>query len=89
MVADPPHVLDMDFARRFVTALDELPRPTLVTCRTGTRSSAVAYLYAALRAGASADEVSSRAELDGAPFAGSEELRAWVAEAIGELGRPG
>jgi protein tyrosine phosphatase (PTP) superfamily phosphohydrolase (DUF442 family) len=56
-----------------------------VTCRTGPRSSALIYLYAGLRAGASAEEVLARAEADGAPFAGSEEIRAWVAEGLAEL----
>src|SRR5207302_10423639 len=41
IVSDPPRVLDMDLARQHVAALDCLPRPTLVTCRTGPRSSAV------------------------------------------------
>src|SRR6266851_53703 len=39
IVSDPPQVLDMDLARRHIAALDRLPRPTLVTCRTGPRSS--------------------------------------------------
>src|SRR3954452_11305978 len=52
IVSDPPRVLDMNLARRHVAALDRLPRPTLVTCRTGPRSSAMVYLYAGLRAGA-------------------------------------
>ena len=85
IVSDPPRVLDMDLARRQVAALDELPRPTLVTCRAGPRSSALVYLYAGLRAGASADEVLARAEADDAPFAGSDELRAWVAQGLAEL----
>ncbi len=45
IVSDPPRILDMDLARRQVAALDDLPRPTLVTCRTGARSSALIYLY--------------------------------------------
>ena len=45
VVSDPPRVLDMDLARRQISALDELPRPTLVTCRVGPRSSALVYLY--------------------------------------------
>lgn len=68
LIADPPHPFDMDLARRGVAALDDLPRPTLVTCRTGPRSSALVYLYAGLRSGASSDEVLSRAELDGPPL---------------------
>src|SRR5204862_542009 len=72
----------MDLARRQMAALDELPRPTLVTCRTGGRSAAVIYLYAGLQAGASAEEVLARAEADGAPFVRSEELVAWVEQGL-------
>jgi len=75
----------MDLARQHVAALDHLPRPTLVTCRAGPRSSAVIYLYAGLRAGATADEVLARAEADSAPFTGSDELKAWVAQGLEEL----
>src|SRR4051795_13675987 len=67
IVSDPPQVLDPDLARRHVAALDQLARPTLVTCRTGPRSCAVVYLYAGLRASAAPDEVLARAEADGAP----------------------
>ena len=66
-------------------ALDQLPRPTLVTCRVGPRSSALVYLYAGLRAGASADEVLARAEADDAPFIRSDELKSWVAQNLEEL----
>jgi hypothetical protein len=85
IVSDPPKVLDMDLARQHVAALDELPRPTLVTCRTGPRSSALVYLYSGLKAGATAEEVLARAEADQAPFAGSDELRAWVTQGLSEL----
>ena len=85
IVSDPPREMTMDLARRHVAALDELPRPTLVTCRTGPRSSAAIYLYAGLRAGASAEEVLARAEADDAPFMQQEELRAWVAQGLTEL----
>jgi len=85
IVSDPPRVMDMDLARRHVAALDALPRPTLVTCRTGPRSSAAIYLYAGLKAGAGADEVLAQAEADGAPFAASDDLRAWVAQGLTEL----
>jgi len=56
-----------------------------VTCRVGPRSSALVYLYAGLRAGASADEVLARAEADDAPFIRSDELRSWVAQNLEEL----
>lgn len=85
VVSDPPVPLDMDLARRQVEALDGLPRPTLVTCRTGPRSSALVYLYAGLRAGAPADEVIERATADGAPWAQSEELKNWVRQGLDEL----
>jgi hypothetical protein len=85
LIADPPRPFDMDVARRGVAALDDLPRPTLVSCRTGPRSSALVYLYAGLRSGASADEVLSRAEVDGAPFTQAEPLKAWVVQGLAEL----
>jgi hypothetical protein len=85
IVSDGATVMDMEIARRHMAALDELPRPTVVTCRTGPRASAIVYLYTGLHAGASADDVIARAEADGAPFTGSEELKAWVARGLDEL----
>src|SRR2546430_14893513 len=77
VVSDPPTPLDLALARRQLEALDTLPRPTLVTCRTGPRSSALIYLHAGLRTGASAEDVLARADADDAPFARSAELRSW------------
>jgi protein tyrosine phosphatase (PTP) superfamily phosphohydrolase (DUF442 family) len=77
--------MDMELARKQIAALDQLPRPTLVTCRAGPRSSAIVYLYAGLKAGATPDEVLARAEEDAAPFAGSDELRNWVEQGLAEL----
>jgi hypothetical protein len=85
VVSDPPTPLDLDLARRQIEALDSLPRPTLVTCRTGPRSSALIYLYAGLRSGASPEDVLARAEADGAPFVQSDELRGWVANGLEQL----
>jgi hypothetical protein len=85
VVSDPPTPLDLDLARKQIEALDDLPRPTLVTCRTGPRSSALIYLYAGLRAGASADDVLARAEADDAAWTKSDELRAWVADGLEQL----
>jgi hypothetical protein len=45
----------------------------------------VIYLYAGLRAGASADEVLARAEADDAVFCSTDELKAWVAQGLEEL----
>ena len=86
VVSDPPRVLDMALARRQIAALDSLPRPTLVTCRAGPRSSALVYLYAGLKSDATAEEVLARAEADDAPFVKVEDLRAWVAQGLAELG---
>jgi hypothetical protein len=85
IVSDPPVVMTMSLARRHIEALDQLPRPTLVTCRTGPRSSAVIYLYAGLKAGASEQEVLAQARSDGAPFVQSDELVAWVKQGLTEL----
>jgi protein tyrosine phosphatase (PTP) superfamily phosphohydrolase (DUF442 family) len=82
VVSDPPTPLDVDLARRQIEALEGLPRPTLVTCRTGPRSSALIYLYAGLRAGAPVEDVLVQAEADGAPFVQSDELRAWLANGL-------
>jgi protein tyrosine phosphatase (PTP) superfamily phosphohydrolase (DUF442 family) len=85
VVSDPPTPLDLDLARKQIDALDGLPRPTLVTCRTGPRSSALIYLYAGLQAGASAEDVFARATADDAVFMKSDELRAWVADGLEQL----
>jgi hypothetical protein len=85
VISDPPRVLDMELAKRHVAALDDLPRPTLVTCRAGPRSSAVAYMYAGLRAGATADDVIAEAERAGAPFCKFEEYKVWLKTALEEL----
>ena len=89
IISDPPRVLDIDLARKHIAALDRLPRPTLVTCRAGPRSSAIVYLYAGLRAGASPEDVLARADADAAPFAGLDDLRAFVSEGLVELAHDG
>ena len=89
VITDPPRVLDLELARQHVAALDELPRPTAVTCRAGPRSSAVVYMYAGLRAGADPADVLAAAEADGAQFCAFEDYTAWVAEAIATLRREG
>src|SRR4051795_10575359 len=85
VVSDPPREMTMELARRQIDALDQLPRPTAVTCRAGPRSSALVYLYSGLRSGASADEVIARAEADDAPFAQNDGLKSWVRQGLDEL----
>jgi hypothetical protein len=89
VVTDPPRVLDLELARQHVAALDELPRPTLVTCRSGPRGSAVAYMYAGLRAGAEPDEVIDEARAAGAPFCAFKDYEDWVKQSIESLRREG
>ena len=87
VISDPPRVLTVDLAREHVAALDELPRPTVVTCRAGPRSSAVAYMYAGLRDGAEPDEVIAEAERSGAPFCKFDDYKDWVRASMTELRR--
>ena len=82
VISDPPRVLSVELAREHVQALDDLPRPTVVTCRAGPRASAVAYMYAGLRSGAEPDEVLAEAEREGAPFCRFDDYKAWVRESI-------
>jgi protein tyrosine phosphatase (PTP) superfamily phosphohydrolase (DUF442 family) len=85
IVADPPEPFDMNAARTILAAIDRLPRPTLVTCRVGPRSSAAVYLYAGLQSGASAEEVLAQADADGAPFAGTDAYREFVTQGLEEF----
>lgn len=87
VVSDPPRVLDLALARRHVEALDALPRPSLITCRTGPRASAVAYMYAGLSCGAEPAEVLAEAERDGAPFCAFDDYKAWVVSSMEALRR--
>ena len=85
IVSDPPREMTMELARRQIDALDQLPRPTAVTCRAGPRSSALVYLYSGLQSRATADEVIARAEADHAPFAQNDDLTHWVRQGLDEL----
>ena len=85
VVSDPPRELNLDLARQHVKALDSLPRPTLISCRTGPRASAVAYMYAGLKQGADPDEVIASAEKDEVSFTKFEDYKKWVRESIKTL----
>ena len=85
VVSDPPRVLNLDLARQHVAALDTLPRPTLISCRTGPRASAVAYMYAGLKTGAAPDEVIAAAEKSEAPFIKFEDYKDWVRTSLETL----
>ena len=89
VVSDPPLTLNLELARQHVAALDHLPRPTLVTCRTGPRASAVAYMYAGLTENADPDAVLQAAEEVHAPFTKFEEYKEWVRSSIDSLRREG
>lgn len=85
VISDPPRVLNLDLARQHVEALDLLPRPTLISCRTGPRASAVAYMYSGLKLGAKPDVVIAIAEKDQAPFIQFSEYKEWVSSSIESL----
>ena len=85
VVSDPPRVLNLELARQHVDALEQLPRPTLISCRTGPRASAVAYMYAGLKVGAGSDEVLAAADEDEAPFCAFAEYREWVRSSMESL----
>jgi hypothetical protein len=85
VVSDPPRVLNLELAKQHVEALDALPRPTLISCRTGPRASAVAYMYSGLKLGADPEEVIAVAEKDNAPFVKFDEYKDWVRESITSL----
>ena len=85
VISDPPRDMTLELARQHVEALDSLPRPTMITCRTGPRASAVAYMYAGLRSGASPDDVVAAAERDGAPFTANPLFKVWVRESMESL----
>jgi hypothetical protein len=89
VVSDPPRTMNLELARQHVAALDALQRPTLISCRSGPRASAVAYMYAGLKAGARSEEVLARAEQDGAPFCVFPELRQWVETSMEALEKSG
>ena len=78
VISDPPRQLTLELAREQLAVLDGMPRPTLVTCRAGPRSSATTYMYAGLMQGATPDEVIAAAELDKAPFCTVPENKEWV-----------
>ena len=88
VISDPPKILDLELAKQHVSALDTLPRPTLISCRTGPRASAVAYMYSGLKLGADPDEVIERAEKDEAPFTKFEDYKDWVRSSIASLRKP-
>jgi hypothetical protein len=85
VISDPPRVLNLDLAEQHVKALDDLPRPTLVSCRTGPRASAVAYMYAGLKADADPEDVIRAAEKDEAPFCKFDEYKDWVRDSMKKL----
>jgi hypothetical protein len=85
VISDPPRVLDLELAKQHIKALDMLPRPTLISCRTGPRASAVAYMYSGIRLGATPAEVLAAAEEDKAPFTQFDDYKEWVRSSIETL----
>jgi len=46
-----------EFQNKFNVLVDELPKPVLVTCNTGSRSAACAFVYLAKKIGGSSQDV--------------------------------
>ena len=86
VISDPPRELNLALAQQHVEALEALERPTLISCRKGPRASAVAYMYAGLKAGATFEEVIEAAENESAPFCSFPEYKEWVRSSIASLG---
>lgn len=86
VISDPPQVLNLALAQQHVEALEALARPTLISCRKGPRASAVAYMYAGLKAGATFEEVIEAAEHESAPFCSFPEYKEWVRTSMASLG---
>jgi protein tyrosine phosphatase (PTP) superfamily phosphohydrolase (DUF442 family) len=87
VISDPPRILDLHLARKHIEVLDALPRPTLISCRSGPRASAVAYMYAGIKSGSAPDEVIAKAESDDAPFCAFPEYKEWVRISIETLSK--
>ena len=85
VISDPPRTLNLELAQQHVKALDDLPRPTLISCRTGPRASAVAYMYSGLRQDADPEDVIAQAEKDEAPFIKFEDYKEWVRSSMEAL----
>jgi hypothetical protein len=80
-----PHAKETGCASWLFLALEQLPRPTLISCRTGPRASAVAYMYAGLKARATPAEVVTAAEHDAAPFCAFAAYKEWVRSSMESL----
>jgi len=85
VVSDPPRVLNLDLARQHVEALDNLPRPTLISCRSGPRASARCVHVCGLKLGAKYEDVLAAAEHDNAPFCAFGEYKDWVRSSMESL----
>lgn len=74
--------------KAFAAALDSLPRPTVIICKTARRASAVVAAYEGVKGRNSVDEVLSRASAQDLKFLGHEGLKKWVSTVVETFGRP-
>ena len=66
----------------YAMALDSLPRPTLVMCKSSRRAGAVLSAYRAVKAGLTADAALAQAGELGLTFTGVAGLSAWVSTVV-------
>lgn len=78
--------LSLPLADSLCRSLDDLPRPTLVSCMSGSRATAVSRMYLARSRGVGAEEVISVAEKKNEPWAKNAKLVAWIKECLGDSG---
>lgn len=60
-----PEDLSDELADRVLQTIDDLPRPTLIHCKSGLRSGAMALMYVATGQGMTADEALAMAKQQG------------------------
>jgi hypothetical protein len=74
--------LSLPLADSLCRALDDLPRPTLVTCMSGARATAVSRMYLARRRGVGAEEVIEAAEEKKEAWLKNAKLVAWMRKCL-------
>eukprot|EP00518_Triparma_eleuthera_P007455 CAMPEP_0182469546 /NCGR_PEP_ID=MMETSP1319-20130603/17250_1 /TAXON_ID=172717 /ORGANISM="Bolidomonas pacifica, Strain RCC208" /LENGTH=757 /DNA_ID=CAMNT_0024669863 /DNA_START=121 /DNA_END=2394 /DNA_ORIENTATION=- len=76
--------LSLSLADSLCRCLDDLPRPTLVSCMSGARATAVSRMYLARRRGVRAEEVLSTAEEKKEAWVRNAKLVTWMKECLSD-----
>lgn len=78
-------LLAMQAYGKYEAALEELPRPTLVLCKSGARASAVVAPYVAAKKGQSCDECQKCSTDKGLLYTGKPGMANWVNTTVANL----